>query len=67
MAHNPSEIEPCVKTGSFRRSAYYGIGYWDMVAASNGALDAQLVYDTRQEMISNTQRFSRTWRVSAKK
>src|SRR5262249_39013746 len=27
-------------------------GYWDMVAAfvSNGALDAQLVYDTCQEM-----------------
>ena len=53
LPQSPDELFDIVtsgtKEGAFVLQVY---GYWDMVAAfvSNGALNAQLVYDTCQEM-----------------
>jgi hypothetical protein len=53
MPQSAGELFDIVSAGT-RESAFVlqVYGYWDMVAAfvSNGALDAQLVYDTCQEM-----------------
>ena len=53
MPHSADELVNIVTAGT-RQSGFVlqVYGYWDMVAAfvSNGALDAQLVYDTCQEM-----------------
>jgi hypothetical protein len=53
MPQSADELVDIVTAGT-RQSGFVlqVYGYWDMVAAfvSNGALDAQLVYDTCQEM-----------------
>jgi hypothetical protein len=53
MPHSADELFDIV-TGGTRQGGFVlqVYGYWDMVAAfvSNGALDAQLVYETCQEM-----------------
>lgn len=53
MPHSADELFDIVTAGT-RESGFVlqVYGYWDMVAAfvSSGALDAQLVYDTCQEM-----------------
>ena len=53
LPQSPDELFHIVTAGT-RESGFVlqVYGYWDMVAAfvSNGALDAQLVYDTCQEM-----------------
>jgi len=53
MPQSVDELVDIVTAGTMQsRFILQVYGYWDMVAAfvSNGALDAQLVYDTCQEM-----------------
>ena len=53
MPQSVDELVDIVTAGTMQSGFILQVyGYWDMVAAfvSNGALDAQLVYDTCQEM-----------------